>query len=118
MFKKTQKIKKMFSIFLAALMAFTLVLSVADAAFAKTAGDKMPWEKALETLQQSLTGPTAGFISLIAIVAAGAALIFGGDMTGFMRTSVFIVLVIGILVGASKLLGSLYSGASALVPFL
>jgi type IV secretion system protein VirB2 len=56
-------------------------------------------------------------ISLIAIIAAGAALIFGGDMTGFMRTAVYLVLVLGIIVSASNLLEALYS-SSATLPYI
>jgi type IV secretion system protein VirB2 len=55
-------------------------------------------------------------ISLIAIIAAGAALIFGGDMTGFMRTAVYIVLVLGIIISASGLLKALYGTTSAALP--
>jgi len=51
-------------------------------------------------------------------VAAGAALIFGGDMTGFMRTAVYIVLVLGLIISANTLLESLGYTTSALVPFL
>ena len=105
MFKATKSRRKTFSILFAALMAFAVVLAVSEAAFA--APGAMPWEAGLEKLKDSITGPVAQAIALIAIVAAGAALIFCGDMTGFMRTAVYIVLVLGIIIGAANLLSAL-----------
>ncbi|MDR1020486.1 MAG: TrbC/VirB2 family protein [Synergistaceae bacterium] len=98
-------------------IASLLCLSFADAAFAVT-GDSLPWSTGLTVLMNSLTGPVAGILSLIAIVGAGAALLFGGNIQGFMRTSVYLVLVIGLVVGAAGLLKAFYSGSSANVPFV
>ncbi|NQY74375.1 MAG: TrbC/VirB2 family protein, partial [Candidatus Margulisbacteria bacterium] len=53
----------------------------------------LPWESGLVTLQQSLTGPVAMAISVIAIVVAGATLIFGGEIGEFARRMIMIVLV-------------------------
>lgn len=109
--------RKFFAILSLALMAFSAALITADTAWAEETDTAMPWEEGLATLQESITGPVAQAIALIAIVAAGAALIFGGDMTGFMRTAVYIVLVLGIIISASNLLGALY-GESALLPLI
>ena len=107
--------KKIFAVAFAALMMVAAFLVMADAAFASaSSGPGMPWETGLSKLQESITGPVAMAISLIAIIAAGAALIFGGDMTGFMRTTVYIVLVLGIIISASGLLKSLF-GVSAFI---
>ena len=114
---KLVKTRKMFAVLSLTLMAFAMALVVSEAAWATTTATAMPWEKGLQTLHDSVTGPVAKVIALIAIVAAGAALIFGGDMTGFMRTTIYIVLVLGIIVGAANLLKALY-GDSALVPFI
>jgi type IV secretion system protein VirB2 len=116
MFKasKVRKVKKVFSIVLLACRASLLTISAAEAT-------SLPWEAGLNVLKQSIQGPVAQAIALIAIVAAGAALIFGGDMTGFMRTAVYVVLVIGLIMGAAQLLTALGpsgSGSSALLPFL
>jgi type IV secretion system protein VirB2 len=100
------------------ILAMTFLFAFGDAASATTATDAMPWESGLAKLQASLTGPVAGIISLIAIVGAGAALVFGGNIQGFMRQAVYLVLVIGLVVGASSLLKALYSDASAVIPFI
>jgi type IV secretion system protein VirB2 len=98
-------------------LAFLFSAMVADTALAvsESAG-ALPWESGLTKIRDSITGPVAGAISLIAIIAAGAALIFGGDMTGFMRTSVYIVLVLGIIVSAAGLLDKLYGVTAANLP--
>jgi type IV secretion system protein VirB2 len=98
-------------------LVFLLSAATADMALAVSASQgALPWESGLTRVRDSITGPVAGAISLIAIIAAGAALIFGGDMTGFMRTSVYIVLVLGIIVSAANLLNRLYDVTAANLP--
>lgn len=64
----------------------------------------LPFEGALEKLKNSISGPVAFAVSLIGIIAAGAVLIFGGEMSGFLRTLVFLVLVIAIIINASNII--------------
>jgi type IV secretion system protein TrbC len=82
-------------------------------ALASTGGGNLPWESPLQQIQQSITGPVAGFIALAAVTVAGGMLIFGGELNDFARRLMYIVLVAGILLGATQivaLFGS--SGAS------
>jgi type IV secretion system protein VirB2 len=97
---------------------FCLVLScfVAEIAFAASGGGGMPWETPLSTIQDSLTGPVAGVISLIAVVVCGVALIFGGDFSGFVRGLINVVVVISIVVGASSLISRLFGTSGAVIP--
>jgi type IV secretion system protein VirB2 len=114
---KKGKEKKLLCGALLALMAISVVLTLGDAAFATGGGTKMPWETGLSSLQTSITGPVAMVISLVAIVGAGAALIFGGNIQGFLRTAVYIVLVVGLIISANNLLQALgYSTGSVNVP--
>lgn len=104
-----------FASFALFLMSAVMFLSVAEPAFAKTGGGGgggMPWESGLQKVRDSLSGPVAVAISLIAIVASGVMLVFGGDMQGFMRTGAYLALVIGLIVMANKVLESLYSDAA------
>lgn len=78
-------------------------LSVAPA-FASSGGS-LPWEGPLEQIQESITGPVAGYIALAAVAIAGGMLIFGGELNDFARRLVFIVLVAGILLGATTIVG-------------
>jgi type IV secretion system protein VirB2 len=57
-------------------------------------------------------------LSIIGIVIAGGVLIFGGDLNGFFRTLIFIVLVMALLVGAQNMMSSFFGrGAEiALLP--
>jgi len=112
--------KRHFAVIALSCLVLAGIFAMTGAAFASSGGGgtAMPWEAGLKTLTDSISGPVAQAIGLIAIVAAGAALIFGGDMTGFMRTTVYIVLVLGLILSASNLLTTFGSGTSANVPFL
>jgi type IV secretion system protein VirB2 len=65
---------------------------------------KLPYEGGLEALKESFTGTVPFVISLAGIVGCGAMLIFGGEISGFMRTMVFIVLVVAVIVQASAII--------------
>jgi type IV secretion system protein VirB2 len=92
------------------MMAFSVCASVAFA----DAGADLPWESAIGKIKTSMTGPVALAVSLIAIVAAGVALIFGGDMQGFMRTAAYLALVLGIIVAAVQVLDKLYTTSATI----
>lgn len=70
----------------------------------------LPYEGGLEALQDSFTGTVPFVISLAGIVGCGAMLIFGGEISGFMRTMVFIVLVVAVIVQASTIITFLRDG--------
>jgi len=75
-------------------------------------GGGLPYEAGLESLYASLKGPVPFMISLAGIVGCGAMLIFGGEISGFMRTMVFIVLVVAVLVQAGSIVNMLKGTAS------
>lgn len=84
-----------------------MALSVAAAtspAFASSGGS-LPWEGPLEQIQESITGPVAGYIALAAVAIAGGMLIFGGELNDFARRLMYVVLVAGILLGATTIVG-------------
>jgi len=94
---------------IAAVAIALLILGDADSAFASSGGGGgLPYEGALQKLQSSATGPVAFVLSILGIVVAGGTLIFGGDLSGFFRTMVILVLVIGILVSATNVLSTLF----------
>lgn len=93
----------------ASITLFTLSI---DPAFA-SGGGGLPWEGPLQQIQQSITGPVAGFIALAAVAVAGGMLIFGGELNDFARRLMYVVLVAGILLGATQIVGLFgASGAS------
>ncbi len=83
-----------------------------DVFAAGTAGGGLPYESALTRLRASITGPVAFTLSLIGIVGAAGMLIFGGELTGFLRMMVFLVLLIAILVGAQNVLTTLFAAGA------
>lgn len=75
-------------------------------------GAGLPWEGPLTKLKQSISGPVAFVIALLGIIACGATLIWGGEVSEFTRRIIYVVLVVCIIVFANTLLtGALFSGA-------
>jgi type IV secretion system protein VirB2 len=90
-----------------------LCVVLATPALASSGGGGLPWEQPLQQIQESITGPVAGFIALAAVAIAGGMLIFGGELNDFARRLMYVVLVAGILLGATQIVGLFgASGAS------
>lgn len=87
-----------------ALSAALLCVIIATPALASSGGS-LPWEGPLEKIQESITGPVAGYIALAAVAIAGGMLIFGGELNDFARRLMYVVLVAGILLGATTIVG-------------
>lgn len=88
----------------AALVAAPIVFASVTPALASSGGG-LPWEGPLQQIQESITGPVAGAIALAAVAIAGGMLIFGGELNDFARRLVYVVLVAGILLGATNIVG-------------
>ncbi|CAN7642363.1 TrbC/VirB2 family protein [Pararhizobium sp. LjRoot238] len=85
-------------------LAAPIVLASVAPALASSSGG-LPWEGPLQQIQESITGPVAGAIALAAVAIAGGMLIFGGELNDFARRLVYVVLVAGILLGATNIVG-------------
>ena len=98
------------------LLSLLLLVSlfIPDMAYASSSGN-VPWEDPLSKVVKSITGPVAFGISVLAIVATGVTLIFGGEISGFIKTLIYITLVIAIIVGATNVLSSLFGVSSTLI---
>ena len=99
---------------LAVLALFAAAASRASA----SSGAGLPWEGALAKIQQSLSGPVAMSISIIAVVVAGGMLIFGGELGDFARKVIMLVLVISLLVAANSIISTLFSTGGAMLAAL
>ena len=77
-------------------------------------GGGLPWEGPLQQIQQSINGPVAGTIALAAVAIAGAMLIFGGELNDFARRLVYIVLVAGLLLGATQIVALFGAGGASI----
>jgi type IV secretion system protein VirB2 len=98
----------------AAYAAIALLLGVHAACAATGGGPGLPWESPLTTLTDSIKGPVAFAISLLGIVVCCGMLIWGGEISEFVRRMVMLVLVIAGLVFAANLMSTLF-GTGAIV---
>ena len=95
------------------LFAIAVVALIPDVALATST---MPYDSALTNLKNSLTGPVAQAIAVIGIVASGATLIFGGEISGFLKSVIYLILVCSLLIAGTKFIdvfGSSSSGTGA-----
>ena len=88
-------------------------LIVAGAAHAsQTTG--LPYESALETIVESVTGPVAGTLGFLTIVLSGGTLLArGGEISDFGRLMLQIGLGIGIVVGSGPIMSVLFGFGGA-----
>ncbi|KDR86549.1 conjugal transfer protein TrbC [Agrobacterium sp. TS43] len=94
--------RKTYPIF-APITVAAITFTISAPAFAGSGGGGLPWESPLQQIQQSITGPVAGFIALAAVAIAGAMLIFGGELNDFARRLCYVALVGGVLLGATQI---------------
>jgi type IV secretory pathway VirB2 component (pilin) len=73
------------------------------------AGGGLPYEDWLDKIRASATGPVAFTVSIVAMVGAGSMLIFqAGELSGFLRTMLYIALVMALLVGAQNMMSGFF----------
>src|SRR3954453_18044215 len=97
---------------LVATLAILAVIVMSDPALASSGGG-LPCETPLNKVKDSLSGPVALAVGVIAFFAGGAMLVFGGEMTDFARRAALVVLACGFLPGGSNLLTTLYGTTSS-----
>lgn len=102
---------------LSAFLVF-LLLVVSPAMASEGTGGSLPYESWLTNLRNSVTGPVAFALSVIGIVVAGSMLIFGGEISGFFRTLIFLVLVMAMLVGAQNMMGTFFGRGAEIAALL
>lgn len=111
------KIKKNLLVFALALGA-VLVLGE-NCAYA----DDLPWDTGIKKIRENLTGPVASGLSLIGLIAAGATLIFGGEISGFLKSLIYMVLVISLIIAGNAFItnvmgGKLNDGSGATIAYV
>lgn len=77
-------------------------------------GGGLPWESPLQQITNSLQGPVAASISVIALIISGATLAFGGELNEFARRIIIVVMAISLLAFAVPFVTSLF-GTGALI---
>jgi type IV secretion system protein VirB2 len=81
-------------------------IAMLRSALASTGGG-LPWDTPLQTLQNDLTGPVATAVSVLALFAAGAALVFGEELGHLVRRALLLVVAIAFLVLGNNFLTAL-----------
>src|ERR1700743_439623 len=79
------------------------------------AAGTLPWERPMQTIATSLTGPVAYAIGLIGIAIAGGTMLWGGELTEFGRRACMVGLVVSVLVFAAPMLASAFGVNAAVV---
>ena len=74
-------------------------------------GGNMPWESPLEQLMESLTGPVAKVIGVVAIFVVGMAIAFS-ESGGLLRKSLWLVMGLTIAFNAASLAADFLGGPS------
>jgi type IV secretion system protein VirB2 len=89
-------------------LAIGVGLLLASPAFAAGGGTSMPWETPLMTIQNSLAGPVARAIGIIAIITTGLGFAFaeGGSV---LRRGIGIVFGLAVAFTATTFVGSFFS---------
>ena len=95
-------------------IAVVLLVATSHPAEAAAAGGGLPYEGWLAKIQASITGPVAFAFAIIGLVVAGAVLIFGGELNGFIRTLMFIALVMALIITAQNMMTFFGTGAAVL----
>ena len=80
----------------------------ASTAFAQAAG--LPWESPLESIADSLTGPIAKSIGVVALAASGGMLAFGGELSDFTKRIMMVVLALSVMLLAQNFMNLFPSG--------
>ncbi len=96
-------------------LVFLCLVIFAGVASASTAtpggGSGLQWETPIQMITRSLSGPVAFGFAILALVAAAVTFAFGAELSGFLKTTLNIVLALSILMFSVPLLGTLFAGA-------
>lgn len=92
----------------ALIMLLLIILIPQHALASEGTGGSLPYESWMANLRNSVTGPVAFTLSIVGIVIAGGVLIFGGDLNGFFRTLIFLILVMALVVGAQNVMSTFF----------
>lgn len=96
----------------ALLVAAVVAMAIFNPAFASEGGGGgLPYEGWLSSLRDSVTGPVAFTGATIGIAAAGLTLVFGGEISGFLKTIMYLILVMCLLIGVQNMLAFFGKGA-------
>lgn len=93
------------------LFILMFVLLTATMAFANNTS--LPFESALDTIANSLSGPIAMAIGVAAFAVAGIAYVFAPDMNGIVKGLMGLCVALGIIFGGKGMIDILFKPSSS-----
>lgn len=91
-----------------------LALCIPALGFADTSAGDLEWETTLETIRNSISGPVGFSVAVIGMVAAGSALIFGGEIGGVLKNLIGVVFAACLILLSANVLTTLFPAAETL----
>lgn len=96
------------------LILFLILLSTDT--FAASGGSGLPWESWITKLKNSITGPVAFGVAVIAMVASGCVLIFGGEISGIFKSLLYLVMAMGLVVSGQNIVSTITGKGAEITP--
>jgi len=78
-------------------------------------GGGLPWDSALTTLANDLSGPVALAISVIAFAITGFMMVWGGEMTDFAKNMIRVIFAISVVTGGTGLFTKFFGSSGAVI---
>lgn len=100
---------------LAMYVAVGMVFWQQEAHAASMGGGGLPWDSALTTLANDLSGPVALAISVIAFAITGFMMVWGGEMTDFAKNMIRVIFAISVVTGGTGLFTKFFGASGAVV---
>lgn len=97
--------KKKFLLILFMMFAFT--------SFAYAGNNTLPFESALSTISDSISGPVAMAIGVAAFAVAGIAYLFAPDMNNIVKGLMGVCIALGIVFGGKAMIDTLFKPSSS-----
>ena len=92
---------------------FTLMFMLLTSGLAYANNTSLPFESALETIANSLSGPVAMFIGIAAFAVAGFGFAFMPDMNNLVKVLMGLCVALGIIFGGKGLIDVLFEPSSS-----
>jgi type IV secretion system protein TrbC len=87
-----------------------LVVSLLCCGWGVAYAQGLPWESPLQSVSNSLTGPVAKAIGVVALAASGGMLAFGGELGDFTKRILMVVLALSVMLLANSFMNIFGAG--------
>ena len=94
-------------------LLFTLMFMLLTSGLAYANNTALPFESALDTIANSLSGPIAMAIGVAAFAVAGIAYVFAPDMNGIVKGLMGLCVALGIIFGGKAMIYMLFKPSSS-----